>query len=346
MFHDVEAVVDGARVFERKEEPSSQQACAHGCGGAVEHAEQAAPFGRERLYELEVAHGERVHAHVALLLDARNGADVGDARVLRDVEVVQCGSGGYYGVGHAVDAEAFEGGCGELAPQALVGGLECEHPVVQLECEVACGHLLLKAALASAHHEHFLGGHVGEQFVDVGGVAFGREEFAGADVEEGDACGAASEVDGGEEVVLPAEEHVVGGGHAGRDKLGDAALDEFFCELGVFELFADGHALACAYEFREVGVDGVVRKSGHFDVLRHSVGAAGECDAENLRRCDGVFAVCLVEVAHAEQQHGVGMKGFHLEILLHERCFDYFLAHGRCVSRLCLRRRCVAAAWR
>ncbi len=136
---------------------------------------------------------------------------------------------------------------------------------------------------------------------------------------------------GGEEVVLAVGEHVVVEGDAWGDKLGDAALDEFLGELRVLELLADGHALARAHELGEVGVEGVMGKSGELDVLGRAVGAACEGDAEDLGCGDGVVGERLVEVAHAEEQHGVGMLLFHLEILLHQGRLHNFLCHRACV---------------
>jgi len=66
---------------------------------------------------------------------------------------------------------------------------------------------------------------------------------------------------GGEEVILAMVEDVVADGDAGGDEFGDAALDEFLCQLGVFELFADGDAFAGADEFWQIGVECVMGES-------------------------------------------------------------------------------------
>ena len=102
-------------------------------------------------------------------------------------------------------------------------------------------------------------------------------------------------------------EDVVADGDAGGDEFGDAALDEFLCQLGVFELFADGDAFAGADEFWQIGVERVMGEAGELDVLRHAVGAPCQGDAENLRGGDGVVRECLVEVSDPEEQYGVGM---------------------------------------
>ena len=69
-------------------------------------------------------------------------------------------------------------------------------------------------------------------------------------------------------------------------------------------------------------------ESGQLYKLRRPVGPACEGDAQYLRRLDGVVAECLVEVAHAEEEDGVGMLLLHPLILLHQGRFDYLLGHG------------------
>ena len=69
-------------------------------------------------------------------------------------------------------------------------------------------------------------------------------------------------MDGTKKVVLLLFQNFVVGGDAGRHQFGDAALDEGFGEFGIFQLVADGHAVAGAYQFGKVGVEGMVRKTG------------------------------------------------------------------------------------
>ena len=70
---------------------------------------------------------------------------------------------------------------------------------------------------------------------------------------------------GGEEIVFAVVEHVVVHGHPGCYKLGDATFYEFFGQFGVFELLAYGHTFSCTYQFRQVGVEGMVGKACKFD---------------------------------------------------------------------------------
>ena len=138
-----------------------------------------------------------------------------------------------------------------------------------------------------------------------------------------------------EEVVLAAIEHIIVYRYAGRHQFGDAAFHEFFGQFGVLELFAYRHALAGAHEFGQISVEGMVGKSGELHALSHAIGAAGECDSKYFRCLNGIFAECFVEVAHAKQQHCIGMLCFHLEVLFHQWGFYYLFCH-LLLSNYCL----------
>src|SRR5262249_27479003 len=144
---------------------------------------------------------------------------------------------------------------------------------------------------------------------------FGNAEFASGDVEKGEGPdgwsggGAVLQFGGsggrlgfkerGKEVVFILAEGGVERG-AGREDAGDFAADDFFGELWVFHLFADGDAEAFAEEAGEVGFDGVVGDAAHGD-LALAV-ACGEGELELAAGGDGVVVEELVEVAHAEKE--------------------------------------------
>ena len=119
---------------------------------------------------------------------------------------------------------------------------------------------------------------------------------------------------GGEESVFLARQDVVAQRNARRDEFDDAPLDDFLRRFGVLELFADRHALPGADQFRKIGVDGMVREAGQFDVRGRAVGPARQRDAEYLASL----------VAHAEQQDRVAVHRLDAVVLLHQRRLDVF----------------------
>ena len=86
--HDIQALVDLHRVAQRKQQPTMEKTCPHGCNGVVEHIEQRASALVHRLHEFEVAHGELIESHVTLLFDAADAGEVLDLCVLREFEVL------------------------------------------------------------------------------------------------------------------------------------------------------------------------------------------------------------------------------------------------------------------
>ncbi len=109
---------------------------------------------------------------------------------------------------------------------------------------------------------------------------------------------------GGQKIVLFLAECGVERGARGKDA-GDFAAHDLFGELGIFHLVADGDAVALAQEAREVGFDGVVGDAAHGLVAFAVAGREGELQfaADDY----GVVVEELVEVAHAEEEQGVGI---------------------------------------
>lgn len=138
-----------------------------------------------------------------------------------------------------------------------------------------------------------------------------------------------------EEVVLAVIEYIVIDRNARRDKFGDASFHQLLCELGVLELLTNGHTLPGSHKLREIGVEGMMRKSGQFNRLCRTVGTPCKCDAENFRSRYGVVAKCFIKISHTKQQHSIGMLLFHLEILFHERSLYNLLCHLVLFGVLC-----------
>ena len=130
-----------------------------------------------------------------------------------------------------------------------------------------------------------------------------------------------------QKIILAVVENSVADGDAGGYKLGYAAFDELLRCLRVFELLADGHALAGAHELRQICVEGMVGKPCQFDILRRAVGAPCQRDAQNFAGRHRVVGKSLIEIAHTKEQHRVGVLLLSLDILLHQRRLCY-LCHG------------------
>ena len=193
--------------------------------------------------------------------------NVGYLRMQRLFQVLQNGTAGYDAVLQVLHAKAFQRLHVKVLQQLLVCRLVSKHPVIEFERAVAGTKQALEVLLARAVVEHLLGLYVGEQLLYVVVGAFACEELTRRDVEERDATGSFSEVYGRQKVVLLIVQHGVAHGNTGRHQLRNAALDQFLGQLGVFELVADGHALAGTDEFWQISVEGVMRETSHFVAL-------------------------------------------------------------------------------
>ena len=156
-------------------------------------------------------------------------------------------------------------------------------------------------------------------------------ELAGREVERGErdhggcaGAGFRAREDGGQVVARLRIEQAVLGERAGRDEAHHvAAHDRLGAPLPrlrrVLELLAHGDAEALADQALQVFVGAVDRHPAHGDVLAQMLAALGEHDAERLGGGDGVGEEQLVEVAHAVEQHAVGIGGLDLQELRHRR---------------------------
>ena len=327
ILHHIEPAVDGFHILQGKERPPVHHPRPHGADGAVEHAEQRLAALVERSHQFKVAHGELVEPHIALGLDARQRGDVLELVVLGQVEIIQNGTRGHDGTVHRRDAEPLEVVHLEVAKEPVGGAFQGERPVVHLEGEITGRERLGETPAVAALDEHLLGREVPHQLVHIVDVALGSEKLAGADVEKGHPYRFFAKMNRGQEVVLLAVEDGAAHHHTGGHQLGDAALHQLLGELGVLELVADGHALAGPDELGQIGVERMMRKAGHLGGAAYHTRAPRERDAQNLGGGDRIGTVGLIEVAHTEQQHRIGMLCFHLVELFHHRC-ERFLSHG------------------
>ena len=148
----------------------------------------------------------------------------------------------------------------------------------------------------------------------------GQREPAGRELDPGQAELAADLDDGRQVVGRLGVEQLVVGQRARRDDPDDLALDQPLGELRVLDLLADRRPLARpgrAWPGTTPAPGGGTPPSAR---RRPLVLVAGrQRQAEQGRGALGVLAEHLVEVAHAEQQQGVGIAGLQLAILLHHR---------------------------
>ena len=193
----------------------------------------------------------------------------------------------------------------------------------QLEGDVARAEACLEHCPLAALVQHFLRSEGGHETRNVFGRTLRDEELARTDVEERHTAGLLAEMDGAEEVVLLVVEYVVGHRDAWSHQFSDAALDELLCQLRVFQLVADGDALAGPDEFRQVRIEGMIGEARHCETLSSrilAIVAMRQGDAQYLGGDDRILGIRLVEVTATEQQQRLRVLRLEVIELFHHRC--------------------------
>ena len=94
---DVLAGSECFQIPQRVEDPIAKEACAHGGGGAIEHAEQGVLFTRARIDEIEIALGGGIDEDMVGIFPDSWGAEVGAIPAELVDEVVHRSPGGTAG---------------------------------------------------------------------------------------------------------------------------------------------------------------------------------------------------------------------------------------------------------
>ena len=148
-------------------------------------------------------------------------------------------------------------------------------------------------------------------------VAHLHPKLAGAKLGGGQAHLLVLGADGSEVIVLADLEQGFVGERSGGDDPHNFAPNHALGLAGVFDLFADGHFVAGFDQARQISLEGVIGDAGQGDgVLAFAAGGQGQ--AQDAGGGLGVVVEHLIEVAHAEEQDGIG----HLRLLVG------VLAHG------------------
>ena len=152
-------------------------------------------------------------------------------------------------------------------------------------------------------------------------VEMGDADLAGGDVQKSQPGGAFVQKKRNQVIVLLVLDQAGLDDRAGRDQTDDLAREDAF--LGLFaDLFANGDVITLFDQAGNVIVRGMVGNARHGDLLPFGDVAAGQDDIQFTRSDLGVFVESLVKVSQAEEQNGIRIVLFNIQVLL---------ADGRCV---------------
>ena len=246
---------------------------------------------------------------------------------MRLFEVVDEGAGRADGEGEGLHAESLQGLHPQLRTQFFGGGIIHERPFLK-GGDIVVAEALLHALDAIPLHHQFLGGEGCEERGDIVQRALRDLEGAGGSIQEGGAGEVVVEGEAAEEVMFLLLQHPLAEGDARGENLRDTALHQLRRrEFRIFQLVADGNLVAGANQFGQVLRQRMMRDAGHGRIPFVAVGLAREHYPQHLAGDEGVVAVGLVEIPHAEQQHRLRILSLDAEILLEQRGIFGGLCH-------------------
>ena len=224
----------------------------------------------------------------------------------------------------------------EVLQQLFASGSFRKDPVVQFKGKELTSEVAFEHASFAPFEQDFFRTEIVEQFVDVVKRTFCCHEFAGGYVEESHTTGCLPEVNSCQEVIFFIRQDIVIDCNTGSYQFRDTPLHQFLGCLRVFQLVTDGYASSGTDQFRQISIQGMVRKSCHFYRLSLSVRTFGERNTQYFCCGNGILRISFVKVSTPEQHDCIRVFSLQIEILFHHRSQYYIiiLCHGSVLSLL------------
>ena len=73
---------------------------------------------------------------------------------------------------------------------------------------------------------------------------------------------------------------------------------QYLYRFRVFQLIADGYPVAGFYQFMQVSIQCMMRKSSQFTVRGRPVIPFRKCNPQYFRSLNGIFPECFIKIAH------------------------------------------------
>ena len=127
-------------------------------------------------------------------------------------------------------------------------------------------------------------------------------------------------MNGRQEVILLVVQYVIAHGHTRSNQFGDTPFHQFLGEFRIFQLITDSHSLTCSDQFRQIGVEGMMREASHLVPFgTRSIVTVCQGDTQDSCCDNGIIAVGFVEVTATKQQQSIRMLRLQVEELFHHR---------------------------
>src|SRR5438045_7870610 len=106
-------------------------------------------------------------------------------------------------------------------------------------------------------------------------------------------------------------------GCSGSYHLGNTSLYNSLGQLWIFKLVADGHTVTGFYQFMQIGIEGMVRKTGKIRRSGGTIVSFCQRYPQYLRGNDGILPKSFIEIPYTKEQHCVRIFLLDRLVLLH-----------------------------
>ena len=324
-------LADGGDAEQGPLQPGPEAPGAHGRFGLVQHPEKTPLFllVPQGLRQFQVPAGRQVQLHEPALLVVVQVVDMGEVRFLCLVQIIQQTAQGH-GRRRISGGQVFQGVLTKLFADVFLRLRQQEPPFAAVFgaavefVRQGVGQGLFR--VCAVVQDGLRRGEAAQLIDDMLHPVFsskGRQVgLAGGNVAEGGSGGAGVDINTADEVAgLVIQAGGVDDG-AGRHHPDDVPLDKALCRGRVLHLLADGHLVALGDEPGDVGLAGVVGDAAHGDLLLRRLGVlavvpGGQCQVQFPGRKAGIVVEHLVKIAQPEEQDGIRIVLFDLQVLLH-----------------------------
>ena len=208
----------------------------------------------------------------------------------------------------------------EMLQQFLFGRLVGKHPVVQLKGKELRSEIAFKVVLTRSVKQYLLRLEVAQQLLHIVVSALTSQELTRGNIQESHTTSRFPEVNGRQEVILLVVQYVIAHGHTRSNQFCDSPLHQFLGEFRIFQLVTYRHSLTCSDQFRQIGVEGMMRETGHLVPFgTRSIVTVCQGDTQDSCCDNGIIAVGFVEVTATKQQQSIRMLRLQVEELFHHR---------------------------
>ena len=306
-------------------------------------------FIAQGLGQFQIAAGSRIQHHIIRHRISLDMIDVGQFPLLGLFQIFQQSPGCRNADVHAFHAQPFQVEHSELMKDLVFGtvilkvkrgiGIDVHLDTVPQRVEAQALHVgqflidqdLGRLKLSKFVHQLFLFRYLRHQ------------KLSGRNIRHRQADRIGDAVDAGNVIVIFRQLGVHGG--AGGHDTGDIPLDQPFCQLGIFQLVADGHFIAFIDQ-ADITFHRMIGDAAHGSLLFQARIPGGQGQLQFFGRRYRVLEKHLIKIAQAVKKQAVRIFRLDSPVLVHHRgqlavfiqfflALVYLFAHSATSSRKC-----------